>query len=231
MTHQEFLRNANLSMPANVGTQVQLTNFLRQMTSRQSVVLPQISRWSLLFPTRPAQKIWCRVIIYVQEHTIQGQVSNRFSWNLHARCGSTHWWTPLFLETIGPIEPPIRENVFPKPVFLAFIKPAWNFLWKNPINSIWYPIPHRKGSTHFCRRTPTLPQKWSRPPKNYFSRFAVILENMFFLKKLFDEKYLKTHFLQKKLYWFLLLDALFNSKQPCPPVDGSSQFLQKMWRF
>ncbi len=63
------------------------------------------------------------------------------------------------------------ENVPTKPVYFAFIQTVCNFLWKKLINSVWYPIPHWKGSTHFCRPTPTLPQKWSCPPKIIFHLF------------------------------------------------------------
>ncbi len=68
------------------------------------------------------------------------------------------------------------ENVPPKPLFFAFIQPAWSVLWKTLINSMWCTIPHRKGSTHFCRPTHTLPQKWLCPPKiifrGYFGKYV-----------------------------------------------------------
>ncbi len=56
--------------------------------------------------------------------------------------------------------------------------------------------------------------------------FAVILENtFFFLKKLFNEKYLKPHFLQKKLYWFLSLDAPSpQNDQVLPQMDFHNFF-------
>ncbi len=46
-------------------------------------------------------------------------------------------------------------------------------------------------------------------------------------KHFFFEKF-KTHFLQKKLYWFLLSNAPFPSKWSCLPTNGFSQFSQKM---
>ncbi len=70
---ENFCEIINLNAPAKVGTQGELTHFLRRVTSWQSEVLPQISHWSRQFPARTAQKKWCRIIIYIQECTmIQG---------------------------------------------------------------------------------------------------------------------------------------------------------------
>ncbi len=151
----------------------------------------------------------------VQKHHIEmiEAISNLYTW-----CRSTHGWTLSFLETIGPIEPPIWGKCAPKTSVLAFIQSVWNFSRKKVVNSMWYPIPHRKGSTHFYCPSPTLPQKWLCPPKIIFHDYFG--KKFFFLKKLFNEKYLKPHFLRKRLYWILSLDASFPSKQACPPIDG-----------
>ncbi len=80
-------------------------------------------------------------------------------------------------------------NVPPKPVFLLSFNWYGTFLWKKLINSMWYPIPRRKGSTHFCHPTPSLPQKWSCPPKiifcGYFKKYVFFfLKNFYFHKML-----------------------------------------------
>ncbi len=105
----------------------ELTHFLRWMTSWQFEVLPQISHWSHQFPAHPAQKKLCRVIIYVHECTIQGLVFNWFSWNSHAWCGSTHGWTLLFLEIIGPTEPLIWRKMCPQIHFFSFHSASMEF--------------------------------------------------------------------------------------------------------
>ncbi len=93
----------------------------------------EVELWCVTFvivkfsPNRIKKK-WCRVIIYVQEHTIHEQVLNWFSWNSHAWCGSTHWWNLLYWETMGPVEPPIcGKNYFSQLFWNVFVC----FFWKN----------------------------------------------------------------------------------------------------
>ncbi len=98
----------------------------------------------------------------------------------------------------------IGKNV-PQNQFFGFHSASMEFFMEKTYNSIWYPIPHKKGSTHFCRPAPTLPQKWSCFPKTSFrSYFGKDFFFFFFLKKLFNEKYLKPHFVQKGYIDFCL---------------------------
>ncbi len=176
-THQELLRSINLNAPANVGTQGELTHFVRRVTSRQSVVLLQISHWSRQFPARPAQKKWCRVIIYVQEHTIQELVLNWFSWNSHAWYGSTHEWTLSFLETIGPVEPPIWRKMYSQNQFFGFHSAGMEFFMEKTYKQ--YLVPHSplKRFNSFLLYG-CFASKMVMSTRKLF--FAVILENMFF---------------------------------------------------
>ncbi len=112
--------------------------------------------------------------------------------------------------------------------FSAFIQPVWVFKRKKLKNSIQYPISHRKGYTHFCHPTPRFPQKWLYTPKIIFRNN---LKKIFFSKKLLNKEYSKPHFPPKRLYWFLLPDASFPSKQSCPPTNCLSQFFLKIQLF
>ncbi len=71
----------------------------------------------------------------------------------------------------------------------------------------------------------SIPQKNGPPPppkKKLF--FAVILKNIvLFFKKLSNEKYSKSHFLQERLYRFLSPDASFTLKRSCPHTNSFSQ--------
>ncbi len=113
--------------------------------------------------------------------------------------------------------------------FLTFIQLVWGFMRKKFQSCFWYPISHRKGHIYFCFPTPHS-LKNGHDPKKFFSQlFWKILFFccfFFFLKKLFYEKYSKSHFLQKSLYWFLLPDTSFPSKWSCTPTNGFSQFFQ-----
>ncbi len=116
-THQEFQLSINLNAPANIGMQGELTHFPHRVTSRQPVVLPQISCWSRQFPACPAQKKWCMVIIYVQKHTIQ----DKFWTDFHEICvldacphiGELY----CFWKQSAEQKQRYGENVPPKPVF------------------------------------------------------------------------------------------------------------------
>ncbi len=214
-----------------------MTPFLRCVISRRSVVLTQISRWSPQFPARPAQKKRCiRVIIYVQEHTFQVVVLNWFSWNSHVWYRSTHRRILLFLETVGPIEPPIWGKICSQNQFFSFHSAPMEFFVKKIYKQYLVPPFPKEKVQHIFVVQRLLYFKNGHAPQKLF--FMVILKNMvsfffffFFLKKLFNEKYFKPRFLQKRLYWFLSLDAPFPSKQPCPPTNDFSQFFQKMMRF
>ncbi len=77
----------------------------------------------------------------------------------------------------------------------------------------------------------SIPWKMVMPPKNYFLQlFWKILFFLFLLKKLLYEKYSKSHFLQKSLYWFLLPDTPFPTKWSFPPQRIFRNFFNKNWR-
>ncbi len=109
---------------------------------------------------------------------LQVAVLNRFSWNSHGWCESTHGSTLIFLEIIRPIEPLIWGKCAPKNGFLAFIQLVlWGFFEKKISKS--YSVPHfpKKRLPSFLSSDTLLPKNWlsqtpSPPPrqKNYFSQ-------------------------------------------------------------
>ncbi len=60
------------------------------------------------------------IFMHVYKRTIQVAVLNRFSWNSHGWCGSTHGWILLFLEIIGPVESQIWGKMCPQNQFSWF---------------------------------------------------------------------------------------------------------------
>ncbi len=137
-------------------------------------------------------KKWCWVIIYVHEHTIQRRVLNWFSWNLHAWCRSTHGRTLLFLETIGPIEPPIGGKCAPKTSFFGFHSASMIFFMEKTNKQ--YVVPHspQKRFNSILSTDANFASKMVMSPKNFFhSYFGKYVS---FLKKLFNEKSLKPHY-------------------------------------
>ncbi len=147
----------------------------------------------------------------------------------YASCRSAHRWPLLFLETIGPIEPPIWGKIGPQNQFfwLSFNRYG-TFLWKKLINCTRYSIPHRKGSTHFCRLTPTWPQKWSHHLKIIFRRY---FRMVFFFEKIVQWKIFKTSFPTKKVILIFVVRRPFSSKWPCPLIDGFSHVFRKCCVF
>ncbi len=90
--------------------------------------------------------------------------------------------------------------------------PVWAFLRKKLQNRIWDLIFHRKSYTHFIKCA--IPRKMIMHSKNYFMQLFLIknIQNLSPCKK--------------GNGWFLLPDASFPSKWPCPPTNGFSQFFQ-----
>ncbi len=75
----------------------------------------------------------------------------------------------MFFETIGPIEPPIWAKMCPENQFYGFHSAGMEFFMEKFYEQYLVPhSPQKRGSTHFCRPTPALPQKWSYPPKIIF---------------------------------------------------------------
>ncbi len=98
----------------------------------------------------------------------------------------------------------------PKISFSGLSRTVWVFLRKKLKNWIWYLISQNKGYAHFCRPTPRSLRNGLPPHKfiwGYFGKYCC-----FFSKNLINEKYSTLHFLQKRLYWLLLPDAPFPSK-------------------
>ncbi len=153
---------------------------------------------------------------------IQVAVSIRFSWNSHGWCGSTHGWTLLILETIGPLEPHIWGKMCPQNQFFGFKSYGMGFLRKKLKNCIWYPIYQKK--CYIVR--PSVLSKIVMPPKNNFS--LIFWKILFFSKKLLNEKYSKRRCLQKRLYWFLQPGAPSPQNDHALPQMGSSQFSPKI---
>ncbi len=142
-TNQEFLQSINSNGSANVETQSDV-GWVDSLpaSSDTTAVCGFITDFTLLTPVSspPAQKKWCRVITYIQEHTIQWQVLNWFSWNSHAWCGSTHGWTLLFLETISQIEPLIWGKMGPQNQFFGFHSASMEFFMEKTYKQ--YVVPH-----------------------------------------------------------------------------------------
>ncbi len=121
----------------------------------------------------------------------------------------------MISETVDPIGPLIWKNMCLQTSFSAFIQLVYVFL-KNHLKTVFcrYFIFHRKGYIHFCH--PAIPLNVASPPKiiycGYFGNYH------FLAKKFLNEKYSKPPFLQKRLYWFLLPNALLPSQQPCPLI-------------
>ncbi len=132
---------------------------------------------------------------------IQGLVLNRFSWNSHAWCGSTYGWTLLFLETTGPIEPPIWRKMCPQNQFFGFHSTGIEFFMEKTYKQYLVPHSPQKRFNSFLLSDAFFASKMVMSPKNYFSRlfWKICFFFVFFLRKLFSEKYLKPHFLQKKI--------------------------------
>ncbi len=86
-------------------------------------------------------------------------------------------------------------------------------------------VPHftSKSYIRFCHLTPPFPENGHASQKLFF---AVILENIVFLKNLLNQKHSNPHFLQKFLYWFLSSDTPFLSKWLCPPTNGFLEFFK-----
>ncbi len=70
------------------------------------------------------------ILIYIYKVMIQVAGLIRFSWNSHGWCGSTHGWTLLFLETIGPIETQIWGKMCPQNQFFGFKSNGMSFFEK-----------------------------------------------------------------------------------------------------
>ncbi len=129
------------------------------------------------------KNVFLHVYIYVSERTILVAVLYQFSWNSLGWCRSTHEWTLLFLETIGPIEPPIWGKIYPKNRFLALNQPVWIFLIEKLKNSIRYLISCRNGYIQFCHPVlQSLNNGHAPPPKMVFAIFS---ENVVFFEENF----------------------------------------------
>ncbi len=126
-------------------------------------------------------------LIIITTATIQVAVLNRFSWNSHGRCESTHRWTLYFFGNN-------RSNKTTTG-FLAFIQPVWRFLRKKFQSRIWYPISCRKDSIHFCRPIPHSLKNGHALQKLFFT---VILENIVFF--ICYMKNIQNHISYKKVY-------------------------------
>ncbi len=149
--------------------------------------------------------------------------SNRFLWNSHGWCKSTHEWRLLFLETIGPIEPQIRGKMCLHPVFWVSVRQHGVF-WGNNLKIGFDtppPPPPRppKVIFTFIAWRPTL--KNGHAPQKKYS------ENIAFFKKIVKWKMFESSMPAKRLYWFLSPI----SRRPCPPQMGFSQFSGKILFF
>ncbi len=152
----------------------------------------------------------------------------RFSWNSQGWCESTHGWTLLFLETIGPIELHIWGKMCHQKQFFGFKSDGTAFFEKKIKNCIWYPIYQKKCYIHFCGPTPRS-LKNGDAPKNNFS--LIFLKILFFSKNLLNKKYLKRQCLKKRLYRFLSPGAPLHSKRPWPPTNGFFAVFSKNTAF
>ncbi len=110
------------------------------------------------------------------------------------------WVNPLFLETIGPIEPQIWWKMCLQTSFSCLSQTVWGFLRKKletVFGTTFTKKKKKKGYIHFCRLTPRSLKNGDAPKNNFSLKFWKIL---FFLKKLLDKKYSKCRCLQKGLY-------------------------------
>ncbi len=160
---------------------------------------------------------------------MQVAVLTRFSWNSHSWCGSTHGWTLLFLETIGPTEPHIWRKCAPKTSLSGLSQTVWGFSREKLKNCIWYPIYQKEGYINFCCPTPRSLKNIDATKNNFSLIFWKIL---FFSKKLLDKKYSKRRCLRRKrLYWFLSPGAPLPQDGHALPQMGSSQYSPKTLLF
>ncbi len=128
---------------------------------------------------------------------------------IHSWCGSTHGWTLLFLETTNPIEPQIWRKMCPQNQNVV--------LWEKNLKIVFGTLFFKKWLCSFLSSRFPVSSKWSCFPKIIFRRY---FGKYYFSKKLFNEKYSKRRCLQKRLYWFLLLDVFLPPKRSCFPTNG-----------
>ncbi len=143
------------------------------------------------------------------------------------------WVNPIVFGNNRPSRTTDGENVSTKSVFrLSFSQ--YVFFWGNKLQKVFGTSFFMERLYSFSSSDAPFPQKWPRPPKNFF---AVILENtvfflFFFRKTWLNKKYSRSHFLQKRLHWFLSPDTPFSSRWSCPRANCSySQFFPKICFF
>ncbi len=113
--------------------------------------------------------------------------------------------------------------------FFGFYSADMGVFWRKNLKTVSIPrFPQTRLYSFLLSNVP-FPQKWSWALKIFFQ---VILENIvFFFEKIIIWKISKISFPTKRSYWFLLSDAPFPAKQPCPRANRSSQFFPKILLF
>ncbi len=169
-----------------------------------------------------------RLIIIITVR-IQASVLNRFSWNLHACCESTHEWTVLFFgNNWSNRNTDMGKNVPPK-LFFGFRSAGTGFFQKNILKP--YLVSHfpYKVYIHFCHRIPYSLKNDHAPQKLFF---AVILKNIVLKKKYVIRKIFKTSFFTKKF----ILNFVARCPLPIKIVTSSHKwfftiFFNLNWRI
>ncbi len=87
--------------------------------------------------------------------------------NSHGWCGSTHGWSLLFLEIIGPTGPRMWGKMCPQNQFFGFKSDGMGVFEKKLKNCIWYPIFQKKLYSFLSSDAPS-PRKGSCPPTIIF---------------------------------------------------------------
>ncbi len=125
---------------------------------------------------------------------------------MHGWSAFTHGWTPLFLETIDPIEPLIYGKCVPKIGFLSFIKRYEDF-WRKNLKTVLggYPFSAEKVIFIMVVRRP-FPSKMVRngeiAPMIHYEKFLMKEESSKINSPFLDNHWLLLHPLVVQKYTF-----------------------------
>ncbi len=159
---------------------------------------------------------------------MQIAVLNRFSWNSHDWCASTHRWTlPIVFGYNRPNRTKNMGENAPETNFSGLSQIVWVFLRKQLKYGVRYSTSRRKNFIHFCRPTPC-PFKNGHAPKNYsYGYFG----KYYFFWKIFKRRIFKIPSPTKKVILIFVTKRHPSLKTACPPANGFSKFFLKLPGF
>ncbi len=199
-THQEFLWSISLNAPANVGTQGD-TGWVDSLSVSSDImaVCSPTADFTLVTPVSsppsPEKMVQCNYLC----RTYNTEASFELIFMKYACLMRVHpWMNPtVFGNNRSNRTTDVGKKVPLKPFFwLSFSR--YKIFYAKTYRQCLVSYSPQKRFNLFLSFDACFAKKMVVSPKNNFSR--LFWKISFFLKKLFNEKYLKPHFLQKRLY-------------------------------